>query len=244
MMWSSGDGAHKTVTKIDLRAQSITFDYGVRTSDNVKLRLKGIIFWRVTNVPIMIKATSDPRGDVWHHSRSILIQAVSKAKLAEFMNGFNEERGTEVQSMEVTSFECVDEETAKVLQEIIRETTDRINKLQAQESQNEVMAAKLAADVKLEKQQGDVRAAKIAADIMVEKQRLEFLKAKQGNDNLESTIRGDAEGLKLTRKAATFIEGLKGPLPDGAQRLELYKLHETLQAKNMDTKNLAGGSAQ
>merc|ERR1712070_1124851 len=144
---------------------------------------------------------------------------VAKAFETQSTDGFYKERGVEVQSMEVTSFECVDEETANVLQEIIRETTDRINKLQAQESQNEVMAAKLAADVKLEKQQGDVRAAKIAADIMVEKQRLEFLKAKQGNDNLESTIRGDAEGLKLTRKAATFLDGLKSPLPDGAQRL-------------------------
>merc|ERR1712100_841654 len=68
MVWSLGEGKQETVTKIDLRAQSVKFDYEVRTSDNVKLRLKGIIFWQITDVPTMIKATHDPRGDVSHRS--------------------------------------------------------------------------------------------------------------------------------------------------------------------------------
>merc|ERR1711896_60712 len=101
---------------------------------------------------------------------------------------------------EVTSFECVDKETAQVLQEIIQETTNRINKLQAQESANEVMAAKLAADVTLEKQQGEVRAAKVSADIQVEKQRLEYLKAMAENDKLEASIGGESSGLTLAKR--------------------------------------------
>merc|ERR1719183_1357344 len=129
--------------------------------------------------------------------------------------------------MEVTSFECVDEQTAKVLQEIIQETTNRINKLQAQESANEVMAAKLAADVTLEKKQG-----------------LEYLKAKAENDKLEASIGGESSGLTLAKRASTFMSGLNSALPDSAQRFQLYKLQETLQAKNADTKNLASGSAK
>lgn len=161
MTWTSGEleGVKDTVTKIDLRAQSVKFDYKVRTSDNVELRLKGIIFWQVKDVPKMIKATNDPRGNVWHRARSILIQSVSKSKLADFMNGFNSivaeafktqstdgfylERGVEMQSMEVTSFECVDEQTAKVLQEIIQETTNRMNRLSQAESENEVKMFKM-----------------------------------------------------------------------------------------------------
>merc|ERR1712178_415929 len=116
--------------------------------------------------------------------------------------------------IEVTGFECVDKETASVLQEIIRETTNRINKLQAQESINEVTAAKLAADILLEKQHGDVRAAKLAADVAVEKQRLEYLNTKSTNDKLEASIGGESGGLTLAKKASTFMSGLGSALPN------------------------------
>merc|ERR1712139_295695 len=106
------------------------------------------------------------------------------------------------------------------------------------------MAAKLAADIKLEKQQGDVRAAKLAADVAVEKQRLEYLKTKSTNDKLEASIGGESGGLTLAKKASTFMSGLGSALPNTAQRLDLYKLHETLEAKTADTSNLASGSAQ
>merc|ERR1719506_1646684 len=134
--------------------------------------------------------------------------------------------------MEVTSFECVDKETAAVLQEIIQETTNRINKLQAQQSANDVMAAKLAADVELEKQRGEGKAAKVAADMHVEKQRLEYLKAKAENDKLEASMGGEAGGLILARQASTFMNGLSSALPDSGKRLELYTLQEKLKAKN------------
>eukprot|EP01052_Picozoa_sp_SAG31_P035730 SAG31_NODE_4351_length_3323_cov_2.160360_1_plen_434_part_00 len=65
------------VIKIDTRAQYAFFAYGVRTNDNVELTLEGTIFWQVVDVPLMISKTSDPKSDVWYHSRSALIQAVS-----------------------------------------------------------------------------------------------------------------------------------------------------------------------
>merc|ERR1711953_630277 len=99
MMWS--DFSHipkageeeKAVTKvpvekIDLRTRKVFFSYEVPTSDNVKLQLDGTIFWKVTDVSQMINTTSDPEGDVWHHSRSALIQAVSKITLQNFMSHF------------------------------------------------------------------------------------------------------------------------------------------------------------
>merc|ERR1712139_86880 len=230
-----------TVKKIDLRARKMFFNYEVRTKDNVKLQLEGTIFWQVKNVPRMINATADPEGDVWHHARSVLIQAVSKATLGIFMSGFNQiveeafqaqaadgfyvERGVELQSMEVTRYTCVDAKTAEILQEIIQETTNRINRLQAQESENEVMAARL------------------AADITLEKQRTEFIKTQAANEQLRAQSQGEAAGVKLYKDAATFIGGLSKEVPDVDSRVELYKLHKTLSSRNTDTENLSSGKA-
>merc|ERR1712087_693508 len=106
------------VTKIDTRAQYAFFEYTVRTSDNVELVLEGTIFWQVINVPKMIEATGDPKGDVWYHARSALIQAVARVTLETFMARFNEivtdatssddkfynERGVVVHNIEVTRY--------------------------------------------------------------------------------------------------------------------------------------------
>merc|ERR1712187_67560 len=108
------------VTKIDLRANKMLFQYEVRTSDNVKLILEGTVFWQVKDIAKMINSTPDPGRDVWHHARSSLIQAVSDSSFAEFMANFNAiikaawdresreafyfDRGVELQSMELTRF--------------------------------------------------------------------------------------------------------------------------------------------
>ena len=105
MYWSSGTSAEDAknhvvrnakqvaykvpVQKIDLRPQYAFFEYKVRTSDNVELLLEGTIFWSVEDVPRMIQRTSDPKGDVWYHARSALIQAVSSVTLEQFMASFN-----------------------------------------------------------------------------------------------------------------------------------------------------------
>merc|ERR1719181_2352322 len=108
--------------------------------------------------------TGDPKGDVWRHARSALIQAVGGVTLETFMSGFNElvsaaarldlsffdERGVMLHSLEVISYSCKDEAQARVLQEIIQETTNRINALQKKRSENEVAAEKLKADLALE----------------------------------------------------------------------------------------------
>ena len=135
MMWSSGTSpedlqsnvvrkvtgvAFKVpVKKIDMRPQYAFFEYTVRTSDNVELVLEGQIFWQVNDVAKMIDATGDPKGDVWYHARSALIQAVSLVTLETFMASFNsivqqaaatdrafyEERGVVLHNLEVVRYE-------------------------------------------------------------------------------------------------------------------------------------------
>merc|ERR1712167_225991 len=106
------------VQKIDMRPQYAFFEYTVRTSDNVELVLEGQIFWQVTDVARMIERTGDPKGDVWYHCRSALIQAVSQVTLETFMASFNaivqqaaatdktfyEERGVSVHNLEVVRY--------------------------------------------------------------------------------------------------------------------------------------------
>merc|ERR1719487_2202861 len=55
--------------------------------------------------------------------------------------------GLRLNSLELTSYTPRDAQTASVLQQIIQETTNRINRLQQQRSQNEVERERLAAEV-------------------------------------------------------------------------------------------------
>eukprot|EP00933_Yihiella_yeosuensis_P020639 TRINITY_DN164_c0_g1_i10.p1 TRINITY_DN164_c0_g1~~TRINITY_DN164_c0_g1_i10.p1 ORF type:complete len:634 (-),score=147.89 TRINITY_DN164_c0_g1_i10:576-2477(-) len=249
MRWSSYTvpGAQEPVPKealtmLDLRSQKMFFSNEVRTSDNVKLRLEGTIFWKLVDVMKMVAKTSDPSGDVAQRARSTLIQSVSKVTFAQFMNGFTNitvqafkqasgdgfytDRGLVLQSMELTKFDCVDNETALVLQKIIQETTNRINELQKAQSSNDVKAAKLIADIKLEKQ------------------RTELIKTQAANAKLEAEMQGQADGSKLVQAAAAFIDGLNASMPNVSERVELYKLQQIMTARNTDTQNLASGKAQ
>jgi len=230
-----------SVTKIDMRAKMMFFTYEVRTSDNVKLRLDGNIFWRVKDVQKMIDTTADPEGEVWQRARSALIQGVSKNSLSAFMAHFNNisqeafaaqsgdgfylERGVELISMEVTHYEPVDAKTAEVLQQIIQETTNRINRLQMQNSEN------------------DVQAAKLAADIQMEKQRTELILTQTKNQQLQAQMQGESAGMKRAKSAKAFIDGLSSSLPNKTKIVELYELHEKLENNRANTEHLSSGKA-
>jgi hypothetical protein len=229
------------VTRVDMRSRMMRFAYEVRTSDSVKLVLEGTIFWQIKNLSTTIAATADPEGDVWHHARSSLIQAVSKVTLQTFMSGVNgtvmeafgtqaadsfyTERGVELQSMEVTKFDCADPETAMILQAIIQESTNKINKLTVQASENEVAAAALVAEIQLAKQ------------------KTELIETEAENLRIQSMKQGEAEGLQLAGDANAFIAGLDQAIPDVTTRVDLYTLRHQLRSRNTDTLNLASGTA-
>merc|ERR1711977_732351 len=150
----------------------------------------------------MIRATGDPQGDVWYHCRSALIAAVSRVTLETFMTQFNKivndaaqtdtdfykARGVCVHSLEVTRYECADKKTSGVLQEIIQETTNRINRMQHQQSENEVGREKLSGEIEMEKQ------------------RTALIQAKAENDRMLASTDGEADGLRSAKSAETFME--------------------------------------
>ena len=255
MHWSSGTSAEDAesnvvrnakavkykvpVTKVDLRSQYAFFEYKVRTSDNVELLLEGTIFWQVVDVPRMIERTGDPKGDVWYHARSSLIQAVSAVTLEQFMASFNaivsraaatdaafyEQRGVRLHGLEVVRYECADGKTAGVLQEIIQETTNRINRLQKQKSENEVEAERL------------------SSQIDIERQRTQLIEAQTANQKLQAAVAGESEGTRLAQSSLAFLELLDGSVPDAATRLQLLRFFSEQHTLVTQTAHLAGGNA-
>merc|ERR1711988_1249338 len=188
-----------------MRPQYAFFEYTVRTSDNVELVLEGTIFWQ--------------ESDVWYHARSALIQAVSLVTLETFMSSFNalvvkaaetdkafyEERGVVLHNLEVVRYEPKDAETAHVLQKIIQETTNHINRMQQQKSENEV-----------EKE-------KMAALIDIEKQCAGLIKEKTANEKLEASVDGEADGTRLAQSTLAFMEQLEKSVDDESSRVALLK---------------------
>jgi len=228
------------VSKIDTRSQYAFFEYNVRTSDNVELLLEGMIFWQVVDVPKMIQTTGDPKGDVWFHARSAMIQAVSRVTLETFMADFNEivgkaskaddvfysERGVKMHALEVTHYACADRTTSSVLQEIIQETTNRINRMQKQQSDNEVQRER------------------VAGEIEVEKQRTALVQAQCDNDRMRAIIEGEADGLRLAKSASTFLSVLSDTLPAEEARLELYRFFEDQRESTKRVSHISSGNAQ
>merc|ERR1712072_433805 len=209
LVWSSGvrkekkNGKGKKMTVFDSRPWYMNYEFVVRTHDNVELLLSMSFFWSLENIAYMIRNTDDAPGDICHHARSEIIQAVSKVTLKDFMENFNqiihqtilesndpfyEARGSKIHSVEVRSFECLDKKIDSVLQEIIKESTDRINRLQLVESENEVALEKMKGRIEEEKIKGQL------IDVKNEHQRKEAL------------IDGEAEA----ERVGAFIKGLSG----------------------------------
>jgi len=227
------------VTKIDTRSQYAFFEYNVRTSDNVELVLEGTIFWQVLDVPKMIQTTGDPKGDVWFHARSAMIQAVSRVNLEVFMAEFNDivikalsaddtfysDRGVKMHALEVTRYACADSTTSAVLQEIIQETTNRINRMQKQQSDNEVQREK------------------VSGEIEVEKQKTDLVQARCDNDRKRAIIEGEADGLRLAKSASTFFSVLSETLPESDARLQLYRFFEEQRECTKRAEHISSGNA-
>jgi len=241
MQATTHSGPKIKVAAIDLRTQKSFYKYEVRTADNVKLELEGTIFWRVENIQDMIKMTSDPAGDVWAHARSTLIGVISDNTLADFMVNFNTlmgvafnrsttddfytRRGIVLTNLELTKYAPVDEHTKTVLQNIIRQTVNRINDLQKQRSRN---------DVALEK---------LTMDIALEENRTRLIETEATNSRLLAEQKGTTAGTKEATSIAFFIEGLNETVPNATDRMGLFKQEKILESTNKDTQQLSSGEA-
>lgn len=177
--------------------------------------------------------------------------------------------GVKLYTLEVTGYECKDATQARVLQEIIQETTNRINRLQQQRSQNEVEREKLTSQLELElsrkslvlakaendqaaavaaqQAQNEVQHSKLMSEVTLEQARTDLVGAKTLNDRTLASATGEAQGLRLAIGVERFFNELNETLPDEASRLALYKFFNQQEAVTQQlgttTKNLGSGSA-
>jgi len=210
LLWSRGRRRERRdlrIKKLDLRPMFMSFEFNCRTNDNVELILEGSFFWEVVDLRSMMKFTNDTTGDICNHARSRFIELVSKVTLQEFMQQFNDiakrvheddassfydQRGVKIHSLEVTRYSCAEHTTALILEQIIQETTNRMNKLQQQESENEIQLQE------------------IKGDIEEEKARSELINIQTINSNAKSKMQGMAEA----EKVISFLSQLKKDFPD------------------------------
>merc|ERR1719203_1090744 len=115
---------------------------------------------------------------------------------------FYESRGVKIQAMEVTRYKCSEQRTSEVLQQIIEETTNRLNRLSQAESENEV---------KLFKMQGEIEQGKLNGELLE-------IKHKQSQDDARVTGAAEAD------RVAAFVKGLAGDVPKLEDRLMMWQV--------------------
>jgi len=194
-------GSVELVSKFDRRPSYMNYEFNCRTVDNVELVVDVSFFWAIIDVELLVQKTADAPGDTCTHARSRIIQEVSKIKLMDFLENFNDvirkscigdafyaERGVNLMSVEVLKFECASKQTDKILQDIIKETADRLKKMEYQKGENEVALSRL------------------GGEIEEEKMKKELIELKKSHLKTEARIEGEAEAFKL----ASFVEGVTG----------------------------------
>jgi len=220
--YQSADLEHKGnasehVNIFDLRPQFLSYKFTCRTCDNVELILDLTFFWELIDIEKMIHKTEDLPGDITSHARGMIIQDVALVTLEKFMaefaaiirkavlgreeDTFYSDRGAKVHSVEVRSIHCKDPNTEKVLQEIIKETTDRLNRLQKQSSENEV------------------RLYKIKGEIEAEKMKADLLRIKHDHKRAEALMEGEARADNVK----AFLKGLEGASVPFQTQFEMWE---------------------
>eukprot|EP00164_Ancoracysta_twista_P000136 GFYU01000199.1.p1 GENE.GFYU01000199.1~~GFYU01000199.1.p1 ORF type:complete len:612 (+),score=214.11 GFYU01000199.1:191-1837(+) len=236
MRWSTGlhkDRRDLVISLFDARPKFMWYEFEARTQDNVEVVVGITFFWCVEDVRRMVETTDDAPGDICSHARSVIIQAVSKVNFEDFLQNFNSTvqsavmnevdtfyttRGLKIFETEVRSITCKDEKTQLILQEIIQEHTNRINRLLKQESENEV----------------NIR--KFEGDLETEKMKEQLLDIRQNLVKKEGNMEGQREAMRIK----AFMEGLGGVINKEDTRIAIFnalRKAETLE-------HLSQGKAQ
>jgi hypothetical protein len=235
LRWSSGlhkDQRALRITRIDQRPKFMWYEFEARTQDNVELVIGITFFWQIEHVEQMIRTTDDAPGDVCSHARSMIIQSVSQVTLERFLASFNlviraavlqagdtfyTDRGVRLHAVEVRSITCKDPDTQRILQEIIQETTNRLNRIQQQESENEI------------------RLKQIGGEIEAESMRRQLLELRRELALIEGQITGGTEA----ERVRAFLAGLNNEVVLN----EKLALFNTLRKQEI-LQSLSEGKAQ
>jgi hypothetical protein len=233
-LWSRGRRRQTRdlkVTHLDMRPQFMNFEFNSRTGDNVELVLEGTFYWQIVDMPRMMSFSGDVTGDICNYARSAFIQKISQVTLKQFMDdfrkiaseviaedtGFYETRGLKVHSLEVTGYRCADASTAAILQQMIQETTNRMNRTSQQESENELKMNKIQGEIEQERVKG------------------ELINIQQTHLQQEAAAAGKSDALR----ASQFLRALEDVVKDPQERVAMWKILR--KGENLET--LSAGNA-
>jgi len=186
------------------------------TQDNVELILEGVFFWELMDLLKMIRMTGDASGDICYHIRSQFTLHVARVTLKDFMQQlhviakdvldndteFYEARGIKIHALEVTRYQCADKSTSEILEQIIQETTNRLNRLSQAESENEVSLFRM---------QGQIEQSRLNRDLL----QIQHEQAKA-----EAQVAGNAEADRV----ACFVDGLAKSVPVLEDRIKMWQV--------------------
>merc|ERR1719240_864673 len=175
--------------------------------------------------------TGDTSGDLCQHVRSQFIQNVARVTLKVFMQDLHEiskqileadtefysARGIKIHSLEITRYQCADKTTSAILEQIIQETTNRMNRLSQAESGNEVSIFRT---------EGQVHQSKLNS---------ELLEIQHKQTALEAHTAGKSEADRV----ATFLEGLEKQVPNLEDRIKMWQVLRKTEALSV----VSAGSA-
>jgi len=235
LFWSGGSRRAKRDLKIkrfDMRPQFMWNEIDCRTQDNVELILETTLFWEVADLAQMVRKTGNLTGDIYNQIRSQFIKHVAQKTLKDFMSGlhliskavFEEDRdfytvrGTKIHSLEVTKYTCSEKRTSEVLQQIIEETTNRLNRLSQAESENEVKIFKMQGQIEQEKLNGDL------------------LAIQHEHSKNEAQVQGEAEA----ERVGAFVRRLEKDVPKLEDRVSMWQVLRKTDALSVVS---AGGAS-
>merc|ERR1711977_213008 len=89
-------------------------------------------------------------GDFMDNFNSLAAQA------HESDDKFYTSRGVQIHTLEVTAYRCQDASTARILEQIVQETTNRMNRLSQQESENEIKMFALTGEIEQETRRAEL----------------------------------------------------------------------------------------
>merc|ERR1712139_254573 len=223
--WSRGPRRERkdvSFERFDCRPHFMKFEFNCRTCDNVELVLEGVIFWELIDLPLMWTQTGDTSGDMVYHLRSQFIRHVARVTLKAFMEElhniskqvleedmeFYATRGIKVYSLEVTRYQCADKSTAEILEQIIQETTNRMNRLSQAESENEVS---------LFRTSGQVEQCRVNNELLA----IQHEQAKA-----DAQVTGSSE----SERVANFLRGLEKDVPLLEDRIKMWQVLRKTEA--------------
>merc|ERR1712100_837368 len=135
-------------------------------------------------------------------------QHVIAKKVLEEDTEFYTTRGIKIHSLEVTRYQCADKSTSEILEQIIQETTSRMNRLSQAESENEVSLFRL---------QGQVEQSRVNN---------ELLAIQHEQARADAQVTGSAE----SERVATFLKGLESEVPLLEDRIKMWQVLRKTEA--------------